>query len=193
VGPLRLAFEDDLWCGELPFAGGFRHLAGASVLTIVFSLRLAAPRFRRRSLNSDGYPRQSLFRSSITRLSHSLSTLRSFPSRSRGRTATQDSLPAGGQPLPDRDRYPARSQTKFQSLPSRYTTSSSSKLRNAINVRVMRRGRATVVCANVRTKGDSAWASAAFETSSEPSRSAEEPLKDRGLLGTNSRLSATRR
>jgi len=25
VGPLRLAFEDDLRCGELLFAGGFRH------------------------------------------------------------------------------------------------------------------------------------------------------------------------
>ena len=111
--------------------------AGASVLTIArFSLRLAAPRFRRHLLNSDGYPRQSLFRSSITRLSHSLSTLRSFPSRSRGRTATQDSLPAGGQPLPGGGHDPARSQMKFQSLPSSYTTSSSSKLRNAINVRV---------------------------------------------------------
>jgi hypothetical protein len=115
VGPLRLAFEDDLRCGELPFAGGFRHHAGASFLTFArFSLRLAVPRFRRRSLHSDGYPRQSLFRSSITRLSHSLSTLRSFPSRSRGRTATQDSLPAGGQPLPDGGHDPARSQMKFQ-------------------------------------------------------------------------------
>jgi hypothetical protein len=32
---LRLAFEDDHRCGELLFAGGFRPLAGASVLTIV--------------------------------------------------------------------------------------------------------------------------------------------------------------
>ena len=44
VGPLRLAFEDDLRCGELLFAGGFRHLAGASVLTIVaFSPPRGAP------------------------------------------------------------------------------------------------------------------------------------------------------
>jgi len=34
-GPLRLACEDELRCGELLFAGGFRHAAGASVLTIV--------------------------------------------------------------------------------------------------------------------------------------------------------------
>jgi hypothetical protein len=35
VGSLRLALEDDLRCGELLFAGGFRLLAGASVLTIL--------------------------------------------------------------------------------------------------------------------------------------------------------------
>jgi hypothetical protein len=33
---------------------------------------------------------------------------------SRGRTATQDSLPAGGQPLPDGGHDPARSLMKFQ-------------------------------------------------------------------------------
>jgi len=32
---LRLAFEDDLRCAELLFAGGFRLPAGASILTIV--------------------------------------------------------------------------------------------------------------------------------------------------------------
>jgi hypothetical protein len=32
---LRLAIEDDLRCGELPFSGGFRQGAGAAVLTIV--------------------------------------------------------------------------------------------------------------------------------------------------------------
>jgi hypothetical protein len=59
-----------------------RETAASQVIaSSSLSLRLAAPRFRRRSSNSDGYPRQSLFRSSITRLSHSLSTLRSFPSR----------------------------------------------------------------------------------------------------------------
>jgi hypothetical protein len=91
-----------------------RRLSPSRRASASLSLRLAAPRFRRRSLNSDGYPRQSLFRSSITRLSHSLSTLRNLPSRSRGRTATQDSLPTGGQPLPEGDRYPARSLMKFQ-------------------------------------------------------------------------------
>jgi hypothetical protein len=114
VGPLRLAFEDDHRCGELLLAGGFRHLPVPQSSPSSLSLRLAVPRFRRYLLNSNGYPRQSLFRSSITRLSHSLSTLRSLPSRSRGRSATQDSLPAGGQPLPDGARYPARSQMKFQ-------------------------------------------------------------------------------
>lgn len=114
VGPLRLAFEDDYRCGELLFPAAFALSPVPQSSPSSLSLRLAAPRFRRRSLNSDGYPRQSLFRSSITRLSHSLSTLRSLPSRSRGRTATQDSLPAGGQPLPDGGQYPARSQMKFQ-------------------------------------------------------------------------------
>jgi hypothetical protein len=33
-GTLRLAFEDDLRCGELLLAGGFRRDAGASFLTI---------------------------------------------------------------------------------------------------------------------------------------------------------------
>ena len=133
VGPLRLAFEDDYRCGEslLPAAFAIAPVPQSSPSSL--SLRLAAPRFRRHSLNSDGYPRQSLFRSSITRLSSSLSTLRSFPSRSRGRTATQDSLPAGGQPLPDGGRYPARSLMKFQPV---YMASSSPKFRNAINVRV---------------------------------------------------------
>lgn len=114
VGLLRLAFEDDHRCGELPFAGCFRHLPVPQSSPSSLSLRLAAPRFRRYLLNSNGYPRHSLFRSSITRLSHSLSTLRSLPSRSRGRSATQDSLPAGGQPLPGEGRYPARFQMKFQ-------------------------------------------------------------------------------
>ena len=40
------------------------------------------------------------FRGSITRPVRSLSTLRSFPSRLPSRTATQDSLTAGGQPSP---------------------------------------------------------------------------------------------
>src|SRR3954468_11566777 len=95
-------------------AGGFSLLPVPQSSPSSLSLRLAAPRFRRRSLNSDGYPRQSLFRSSITWLTPSLSTLRRFPSRSRGRTATQDSLPAGGQPLPGGGHNPARSQMKFQ-------------------------------------------------------------------------------
>jgi hypothetical protein len=114
VGPLRLAIEDDLRCGESLFSGGFRLLPVPQSSPSSLSLRLAAPRCCRRFLHDDGYPRQSLFRSSITRLSPSLSTLRSFPSRSRGRTATQDSLPAGGQPLPGGGHNPARSQMKFQ-------------------------------------------------------------------------------
>ena len=116
VGPLRLAMRTTSGAGSCRC----RRLSPA-LLPVPqsspssLSLRLAAPRCCRRTLNNDGYPRQSLFRSSITRLSSSLSTLRSFPSRSRGRTATQDSLPAGGQPLPGGGRYPARSQMKFQS------------------------------------------------------------------------------
>jgi hypothetical protein len=114
VGPLRLAMRTTSGAGSCRF----RRLSPSCRCLIPhhrsLSLRLAAPRCCRRPLNNDGYPRQSLFRSSITRLSSSLSTLRSFPSRSRGRTTTQDSLPAGGQPLPGGGRYPARSQMKFQ-------------------------------------------------------------------------------
>src|SRR5690606_24285745 len=66
---------------------------------------------------------------SLSKLNHAALVLAvyasqlSFP-RPRGRTTTQDSLPAGGQPLPDGGHNPVRSQMKFQSLPSRYTTSS---------------------------------------------------------------------
>jgi len=110
VGPLRLAMRTTLVRG----VAVCRLLPVPQSSPSSLSLRLAAPRCCRHSLNSDGYPRQSLFRSSITRLTSSLSTLRSFPSRSRGRTATQDSLPAGGQPLPGGGHNPARSQMKFQ-------------------------------------------------------------------------------
>ena len=144
VGPLRLAFEDDYRCGEslLPAAFAIAPVPQSSPSSL--SLRLAAPRFRRHSLNSDGYPRQSLFRSSITRLSSSLSTLRSFPSRSRGRTATQDSLPAGGQPLPDGGRYPARSLMKFQPrlhgilLIQAFATQSTAELNETAQTRQLR-------------------------------------------------------
>jgi hypothetical protein len=61
---------------------------------------------------------------SLSKLNHAALALAvyasqlSFP-RSRGRTATQDSLPAGGQPLPGGGHDPARSQMKFQPrLPS---------------------------------------------------------------------------
>jgi hypothetical protein len=116
VGPLRLAMRTTLGVGSccsrrLSPTMPVPHSSPSSL-----SLRLAAPRFRPRSLHSAGYPRQSTFRSSITRLSSSLSTLRSLPSRSRGRTTTQDSLPAGGQPLPGGGHNPARSRMKFQPL-----------------------------------------------------------------------------
>lgn len=64
------------------------------------SRRLAAHRCCRRCLAPRQLRQRSLSRSSITRPTPSLSTLRSLPSRSRGRRATQDSLPGGGQPLP---------------------------------------------------------------------------------------------
>lgn len=64
------------------------------------SRRLAAHRCCRRCLAPRRLRQRSLSRSSITRPAPSLSTLRSLPSRSRGRRATQDSLPGGGQPLP---------------------------------------------------------------------------------------------
>ena len=124
-------------------AGGFHLLPVPQSSPSSLSLRLAAPRFRRRPLHNDGYPRQSLFRSSITRLSSSLSTLRSFPSRSRGRTATQDSLPAGGQPLPDAGRYPARSQMKFQSRRMRHPPHPS--FRNASRVAESERNAAPLI------------------------------------------------
>jgi hypothetical protein len=69
-----------------------------------------------------------------------LSTLRSFPSRSRGRTATQGSLPAGGQPLPGGGHDPARSQMKFQPhlhgflLIQAFATQSTSELRGCRSV-----------------------------------------------------------
>jgi hypothetical protein len=96
-------------------AGGFRQGAGASILTI--SRCLAASRrlgAAATNLHGGDSPRRSFSRSSITWLTASLSTLRSLPSRSRGRPTTQDSLPAGGQPLPDGGRNPARSRVKFQ-------------------------------------------------------------------------------
>jgi transposase InsO family protein len=61
---------------------------------------------------------QALQSRRITRDNHAALTLAvyasqlSFP-RSRGRTATQDSLPAGGQPLPGGGHDPARSLMKF--------------------------------------------------------------------------------
>ena len=133
VGTLAPSHEDDLGCGELLLPAAFAICRCLNPHHRSLSLRLAAPRCCRRPLHNDGYPRQSLFRSSITRLSSSLSTLRSFPSRSRGRTATQDSLPAGGQPLPGGGHNPARSQMSFSLV---YMASSSSKFRNAINGRV---------------------------------------------------------
>jgi hypothetical protein len=69
---------------------------------------------RLRSWGTSGRAPRSLTPAGVSRLSSSLSTLRSFPSRPRGRTVTQDSLPAGGQPLPDGGRYPARSLVNFQ-------------------------------------------------------------------------------
>jgi hypothetical protein len=110
-------------------AGGFRLLAGASVLTIVaFSPPRGAPvppaLIEQRRLPTT---------ISLSKLNHAALVLAvyasqlSFP-RSRGRTATQDSPKAGGQPLPDGGHDPARSLMKFQSLPRGYTTSSSSKL-----------------------------------------------------------------
>ena len=55
-------------------------------------------------------PTISIFRGSITQPAHSLSTLRNmvYPN------ATQNSLPAGGQPLPDGTDYPQDPNTKFQ-------------------------------------------------------------------------------
>jgi hypothetical protein len=97
--PLALTFEDDLCPGESQFAGGFRLLPVPQSCPGSLSRRLAArgcclPPKRLRRL-----PRWPIFRGSMTRPVRSLSTLRSFPSRLPGRTATQDSLPAGGQPL----------------------------------------------------------------------------------------------
>ena len=55
-------------------------------------------------------PRKIPFGARSTRPAHSLSTL-----RSAGRPdATQDSLPAGGQPLPGGSEYPPGSTTRFQ-------------------------------------------------------------------------------
>jgi hypothetical protein len=114
VGPLRLALEDDLRCGELLFAGGFRHLAGASILTIV---AFSPPR------GASVPPalveqRQLPTTISLSKLNHAALALAVYASQlsfplSRGRTATQDSLPAGGQPLPDGGHDPARSLVKF--------------------------------------------------------------------------------
>jgi hypothetical protein len=95
-----LTSEDDRGARGVAVAGDFRLVPVPHSSTRSRSRRLAArrcclPQFQRRRL-----PPRSRFRGSITRPVRSLSTLRSFPSRLPGRTATQDSLPAGGQPLP---------------------------------------------------------------------------------------------
>jgi hypothetical protein len=61
-------------------------------------------------IHTTSAPTTHLFRGSITQPAHSLSTLRSmgYPN------ATQDSLPAGGQPLPGGIYYPLGPSTRFQ-------------------------------------------------------------------------------
>ncbi len=69
--------------------------------------RCGLPPPKRRRLPQTGY-----FRGSITRPTHSLSTLR----RVDHSTATQDSLPAAGQALPGGTGYPLGSNERFQLL-----------------------------------------------------------------------------
>ena len=61
-------------------------------------------------IHTTSAPTTNLFRGSITQPAHSLSTLRNtgYPN------ATQDSLPAGGQPLPDGIHCPLGPSTRFQ-------------------------------------------------------------------------------
>jgi hypothetical protein len=82
AGPLRLALEDDCRCGELLFPAALATRAGASILTMVaVSPPRGALMLPPRTCTAAA-PTNTFFRSSITRLAASLSTLRSFPSRS---------------------------------------------------------------------------------------------------------------
>jgi hypothetical protein len=73
-------------------------------------------------IHTTSAPTTHLFRGSITQPAHSLSTLHNmgYPN------ATQDSLPAGGQPLPSGIGYPPGPTTRFQQ--SLITASPLSKL-----------------------------------------------------------------
>ncbi len=73
----------------------------------IAACRCGLPPSERRRLPQTGY-----FRGSITRPTHSLSTLR----RMDHSTATQDSLPAAGQALPGGIGYPLGSNERFQLL-----------------------------------------------------------------------------
>ena len=114
VGPSRLASEDDR-CRGVAVAGGFRLLAGASIRPRSLSRRLVARRC---------CPRLSQLRGPLTinrlsGLNHAAFALAVYASQlsfSRGNcTATQNSLPAGGQPLPGAIGYPQNYSVKFQS------------------------------------------------------------------------------
>jgi len=74
------------------------------------SLAVTGDSTRPQLFGRHGLLRPFLFRGSVARLSHSLSTLRRV-----GRpTATQDSLPAAGSALPDGIGYPQGSSERFQ-------------------------------------------------------------------------------
>jgi len=85
--------------GELLFPTAFARV-GASFLRMVAVSPPRGASMLPSARSKTSASTMHKFRGSITRPVRSLSTLRSFPSRLPGRTDTQDSLPAGGQPLP---------------------------------------------------------------------------------------------